>query len=478
MTSRKRQGEDLLAAKTKRRKKTERLSVIGKKLQDYPVMMKQYHEELNGCSRESAKDISASSAAAQSWWRCVESKCEGHCIHIWPVPFGHRTGTATGCPYCRHKSLCACELSALGFTSESTCWQCRQESNDGYREQRYFVCSTCLDALNWKPVLANMLKIAKNATKRKRKNRSEASTIDINSDFLKNMIHKQNFKCAISSHPLSFKKDSPFYPTVERISNAKGYVNDNVVIVCRLFQTMDQSTNAKKRRNNDNASVNDIKSAQWTLAKFEEATKLFGTTRAKEEREKIEGDIKQAKLKIVRRSTKPREIVFRNPKIFGNEKFRPENILKIACMSQNHSGGLLDPSEFTRSKGRPAPYGLIGKCRKCTNTERLLQVDTLIGRVRRLSNACQRYDGAKGFDKKTTVKPKELLKKYEDQMGCDFYTNLPMSIKSHSNWLMSVDKINRTQGHTNENTVLTCLEFNTRVPWTKEIASIVFGPKL
>jgi hypothetical protein len=61
-----------------------------------------------------------------------------------------------------------------------------------------------------------------------------------------------------------------------------------------------------------------------------------------------------------------------------------------------------------------------------------------------------------------------LLEKLLYQQGRCYYSNIPMSIVSGSDFLASVERLDPSVGYTLKNTVWACLEFNSAQQWTKE----------
>jgi hypothetical protein len=64
---------------------------------------------------------------------------------------------------------------------------------------------------------------------------------EIDAEFLKMLLKKQNGLCAISKTPLTFLKGQGHIPTnasVDRIDSGKGYTKDNVQLVAHQINTM------------------------------------------------------------------------------------------------------------------------------------------------------------------------------------------------------------------------------------------------
>ena len=68
---------------------------------------------------------------------------------------------------------------------------------------------------------------------RHRNKKSEKYKLDISLDYLINLWHEQNGKCAISGKTMIYRKNSLFSASVDRIDPAIGYFAGNVQLVCQ-----------------------------------------------------------------------------------------------------------------------------------------------------------------------------------------------------------------------------------------------------
>ncbi len=66
-----------------------------------------------------------------------------------------------------------------------------------------------------------------------------------------------------------------------------------------------------------------------------------------------------------------------------------------------------------------------------------------------------------------TVSASQLLAKLKEQKGRCYYSHIPMRFGSRIDWQCSVERLNNKVGHSDANTVLVCLEFNTTKQWSK-----------
>ena len=94
---------------------------------------------------------------------------------------------------------------------------------------------------------------------RSRKKRMEC---DIDFDFLVELFHLQQGRCAYSNLPMSFAshKRGDWKVSVERIDSLKGYTKDNVCLICYEFNSTDNSVRDKH---------NTSESSAWSKEKFD-----------------------------------------------------------------------------------------------------------------------------------------------------------------------------------------------------------------
>lgn len=59
----------------------------------------------------------------------------------------------------------------------------------------------------------------------------------------------------------------------------------------------------------------------------------------------------------------------------------------------------------------------------------------------------------------------DLMELWNNQKGLCYYSNLPMNHKPHSDWNVSLERLNQEKGYIKDNIVLCCQEFNGRIQW-------------
>ncbi len=96
-------------------------------------------------------------------------------------------------------------------------------------------------------LMKGRIDVAKLSTKlRKTKNiKRQDYSIDIDFNFLVDLFNKQKGLCAYSGIPLQFNSKQNWCISIERIDVQRGYTKDNVCLICREFNTMDQTIKLK-----------------------------------------------------------------------------------------------------------------------------------------------------------------------------------------------------------------------------------------
>lgn len=74
----------------------------------------------------------------------------------------------------------------------------------------------------------NLKKLAIRTRKKKFEN-------NIDTKFLVDLCEKQNYKCAISNLNFTFMRNDPYSASIDRIDSSKGYLEENVQIVCTFI---------------------------------------------------------------------------------------------------------------------------------------------------------------------------------------------------------------------------------------------------
>lgn len=67
------------------------------------------------------------------------------------------------------------------------------------------------------------------------------NTFALSMDDLIEILKLQNLRCKYSGIPMTFKPNSDWMCSIERIDNNKGYTKDNIALICWEFQSVDNS---------------------------------------------------------------------------------------------------------------------------------------------------------------------------------------------------------------------------------------------
>jgi len=131
---------------------------------------------------------------------------------------------------------------------------------------RHSFCKECVDLkcsryyCSFGGFFSSRLSYAKTKAKRRgAKGRKEASDFDLNLQHMKDIFRQQSGLCFYSGIKLSIRPLSEWMCSIERLDNSKGYVLNNVVLICYEFQTSDYTYAA-------NGPVGG--SCQWSKDKF------------------------------------------------------------------------------------------------------------------------------------------------------------------------------------------------------------------
>jgi hypothetical protein len=125
-----------------------------------------------------------------------------------------------------------------------------RSTNFGKYKKRSGICKTCSNFKkreDKKLPIVHMKRLiygAQSSTKiRKKANpkQERSNEFDIDFEFLINLFNEQNGLCAYSNLPLKFGyyKETNWITSLERIDSLKGYLKDNIVLVCFEFNTPD-----------------------------------------------------------------------------------------------------------------------------------------------------------------------------------------------------------------------------------------------
>eukprot|EP01084_Bolivina_argentea_P216760 368174_1 len=147
------------------------------------------------------------------------------------------------------------------------CHHCHQwMSPDQFYRYTNTMCKSCdirrcLDYGNTlRGYMNRMLHTSKNNARKKKSSGDDSrDECTLTLDNLFELLETQNFRCKYSGIPMTFTTNRDWRCSLERIDNMKGYIKDNVVLICFEFNSTDASFGAKNYV---------FGSAQWTREKF------------------------------------------------------------------------------------------------------------------------------------------------------------------------------------------------------------------
>ena len=296
-------------------------------------------------------------------------------------------------------------------------------------------CKEC-DAkrsLNWNRMLRGTLQtILKGARHRARKKQMNCT---LTWDDLHEMVKSQRGRCAYSGLPMeTCVPNSHWRMSLERRNNSKGYSKENCVLVAAEFNTGDSSQHRGVRQETVKGT------AQWSHQKVQA---VFDLRQQDVDLEVLRKDIETARHRpqlSTHRAKRP-----------AVEPTAPHQgyVYCSACAE------FLDPHNFT-----PSALVFGGKCKACKREYNRAFSSTLRGHVRNcLKHARYR---ARKRGQLFSLDLHQVLHMLEQQGGCCYYSGVPLEYKRpHSDWRMSLERLDNSLGYTAENCVLIAIEFNT-----------------
>jgi hypothetical protein len=149
-----------------------------------------------------------------------------------------RTGTVNSTRvYAEHKGEICCANCGVFQDANKFTWF------DEFQYQS--VCQPCL-WVQRKCTLRGRIKIeinrARHSTNIRKTRGRQMCDVEIDPEWYLTQINKQEGRCAISKMPLSFKSNTDFQSSIERIDNSVGYTPSNCMLIAREFQTSAQWT--------------------------------------------------------------------------------------------------------------------------------------------------------------------------------------------------------------------------------------------
>lgn len=312
-------------------------------------------------------------------------------------------------------------------------WRCAtcstfKPTDDSHKAQIQQVCKDCDRRSRYIrscTLRANMLRLLSNARHRAM-GRDRECTLTI--DELLDKMWAQRGRCLYSGVPMEcWSPHSHWRMSLERLNNNHGYTNDNVALIACEFNT---TSHAYK-----DASRTGVGSAQWSKRKVMQVQFLQAVDHDKHTSDAIVHDARCGGRR-------------------GGKRFprHPNDAGEWLCAKCDM---LRAKEEFYSSRRS----GTFSWCRACTQAYRFEYARTLRGNVVKLLGSARRH--AKALQQEFALLSDDVFDMFLAQGGRCYYSGVPMCIIPHSDWRLSLERLDNEAGYLKDNCVLVALEFNT-----------------
>ena len=269
---------------------------------------------------------------------------------------------------------------------------------------------------------------------------SKANREQLDAEWVAQQILKQHGRCAISGRVLALRTFSDWKASVTRIDNAKSWTKENTHVVCNEFASSDWSVCVRQGRKRATDS------ARWTKEKFDDVNM------ARRVYPKIDVEwvgIQSKQRRLVDMSSNTMQCTWCN-------KMQPSTL-------------------FTKMKN--SGDGFAYRCAQCNDVKSSTLCENARSIFHRVKRRVDKYDG---------LTMNDVIKLYQEQGGRCAYTGIPMSLKPHTRWRMSIERIDNALGYGKDNCCLIVAECNTSdhslgksdvgsAQWSKEKADACWG---
>ncbi len=262
------------------------------------------------------------------------------------------------------------------------------------------------------------------ATTKRRKNKGRDHAFDLSYDDLIALWHQQQGRCYYSGMLLEHKPNSNWQVSPERLNDCRGYVKDNVRLVCLEFNNR----------------------TKWTSDKMKYA---FLTPH--------HVDTKTVQ-RLAHEALQKRR---------WNNKFsgRPDRFLRTKQADDGST--MYECRKCDTFLPRDAFHKHVNKgCKRCQRASHQAYRQTLRGKLNTLLKHAQSH--TKERRSKSTQQHRDdgtcelthddLVEIYRKQNGQCYYSGVTLT--THGDWCMSLERLNPLKSYTISNSVLVCLEFN------------------
>eukprot|EP00438_Fugacium_kawagutii_P031697 Skav232926 [mRNA] locus=scaffold1477:893601:894992:- [translate_table: standard] len=278
---------------------------------------------------------------------------------------------------------------------------------------------------------------------------AKARSCTLTWDDLYEMVRNQHGRCAYSGVPIEVcVPNSHWRMSLERKNNRKGYSVDNCVLIAAEFNTGDFS----QAKGVDQTTVRGT--AQWSPQKVQA---VFDLRKEEVDLEALGADIQEARQG-------------RQPQLRGLQAKLPEpNPAESGQIYCRMCSTYLDLAKFTSSQHHPG-----GLCRACKRDYNRAYCSTLRGHITILLRNARMRSKSKG--RKCSLTREHVLDILEGQGGRCAYSGVPLEYKRlHSDWRLSIERLDNSKGYTVGNCVLIAIEFNTSDRSRNKGVTQVFG---
>ncbi|CAK9057107.1 unnamed protein product [Durusdinium trenchii] len=252
------------------------------------------------------------------------------------------------------------------------------------------------------------------------------------------MLAYQEARCAYSGVPMEvLLPNSHWRVSLERVDNSIGYTRKNCVLIAAEFNSSDYS----RLPGVDADAVKGT--AQWSAEKVQQVHALRQTNL---DLASLHKDIEGAQLPL------PRMTRSRGNAPKTSMPPEPGFAYCTKCFEQKPH------AEFHRNAS--VLSGHRSSCKQCKKVLDRAYRSTLRGHLKGILNNAQRRSKLRGQE--CSIRFSSLVHMLERQQGRCFYSRVPLQYKElHTDWRLSLERLNNEVGYTEDNCVLIAVEFNT-----------------
>lgn len=246
------------------------------------------------------------------------------------------------------------------------------------------------------------------------KGRVEASTFSLDIELLLEMWNEQAGRCAYSGIPLSHQPLSQWKASIERVNPSKGYIKENIILVCSELNSTSQWSTEKLQQ-----FLLELEKPQYNE---NETIKLI------EEAEK--------KPMIRKEMSEVHEI-------------KKKGLTYRVCRDCKKAKLLIEYNKNTF------------QCKMCQKVYTAKYRSTIRGFLSHLVTTAKDSRATKRFNGICDLQLKDLLEIVKIQKGLCAYSGIQLRFIPNHDWRTSLERLDITKPYSVDNVVLICLEFNT-----------------